>query len=399
MRRRDFLRKTALGFFSSGLITSLIHPRGYLQNQKRKIIFRTLGRTKLKIPIISFGVMNTDSPDLIKKALDMGINHLDTAHVYLRGNSETVIGKVLKERGERDKVYVATKMAFAKDKTNSIFIRTSDRGYPGATEENFFKQLEISLERLKSDYVDILYLHSCETPKMVTDEVLLNALLKAKSQGKTRFIGVSTHRDEANVIRQAVDSKVYDVVLTAYNFLQENRNEVKNAIAYAAEKGVGIIAMKTQGGRRLQEKTEVNHEAALKWVLRDENVCTAIPGMTTFEQLEMNFRVMENLNLSKEEESYLRDAALVRGKIYCQNCRSCIESCPKHTEIPTLMRVYMYAKAYENMIQAQLTLSEISEEYGLKSCRNCHWCQAICAQGIDINQRIRDLTANEALFS
>jgi len=137
----------------------------------------------------------------------------------------------------------------------------------------------------------------------------MNALVKVKKQGKARFIGVSTHRDEPGVIRAAVDAGVYDVVLTAYNFVMERKTETKEAIQYAASKGMGIIAMKTQGGRQLQKQEEVNHQAALKWVLNDENVCTTIPGMTTFDQLEQNLKVMNDLALSKEEKMYIQMAS------------------------------------------------------------------------------------------
>ena len=98
-----------------------------------------MGRTKLEVPVLSFGVMNTDSPDLIKKALEMGLKHLDTANGYLRGNSETAIGRVLKETGMRDKVYVATKIYLARDWEKGVFT-LEDTGFaPAATTGNFNK--------------------------------------------------------------------------------------------------------------------------------------------------------------------------------------------------------------------------------------------------------------------
>ncbi len=221
----------------------------------------------------------------------------------------------------------------------------------------------------------------------------MNALVKAKKQGKARFIGVSTHFSEPDVIRAAVDAGVYDVVLTAYNFAQNNREEVKKAIKYAASKGVGIVGMKTQGGRRLQEQggIEINHEAALKWVLEDENVCTTIPGVTTFDQLDQNFRVMNNLALSGTERSEIQLASSLKGKIYCQNCRSCIPTCPDKVEIPNLMRTFMYAKAYGNYIQAEMTAAELPRKKSLNVCRSCSSCTASCPNGINIGSRVKTL--------
>jgi predicted aldo/keto reductase-like oxidoreductase len=397
MKRREFIGKTAFGLFSAGLAAPSFGKEIVGQEKESKIIYRTLGRTNLRIPIVSFGVMNSDSPDLIKRALDRGITHLDTAHGYLRGNSERVIGEVLERNGNRDKVCVATKMRFARDNEKRVFILKGSAREPGATEENLFEQLETSLQRLRTDYVDILYLHSCYSPRMATYEPLMNALVKAKKQGKARFIGTTTHADMANVIRATVDAEVYDVVLTAYNYVQEDKEEVKKAIQYAADKGVGVVAMKTQGGRRLQESSnvEINHQAALKWVLNDENVSTTIPGMTTFEQLDLNMGVMNDLALTGEEQRDLDVAVSMRGTLYCQNCRSCVSTCPSGVEIPKLMRSFMYVKGYGNYVQARTTIAELPENQGLNVCRECSDCAASCRRDINIGSRIKSLIAED----
>ncbi len=399
MKRREFIGKAALGFFSAGLTTPFLKKGIDSQEKESKVIYRTLGRTNLRIPIVSFGVMNSDSPDLIKRALDRGINHLDTAHGYLRGNSERVIGEVLERGGNRDKVYVATKMRFARDNQKAVFLPRGSAREPGATEENLFEQLETSLKRLRTDYVDILYLHSCYSPQMATYEPLMNALVKVKKQGKARFIGTSTHTDMVNVIKATVDAEVYDVVLTAYNYVQEEKEAVRKAIRYAAEKGVGVVAMKTQGGRRLQQDpdVEINHQAALKWVLNDENVCTTIPGMTTFEQLDLNMGVMNDLSLTGEEQKDLQVAASMRGTLYCQNCRSCVPTCPQGIEVPKLMRAYMYAKGYGNYVQAGTTIAELPEMQGLDVCRECSQCTASCLRDINVGSRVKSLIA-EGLY-
>lgn len=397
MKRREFIGKAALGLVSAGLSAPLVKKVVAGQEQQPKIIYRTLGRTNLRIPIVSFGVMNSDSPDLINRALDMGINHLDTAHVYLRGNSERVIGEVLERRGDRDKVYVTTKMRLARDREKNVFSLKGSEREPGATEENLINQLETSLERLRTDYVDILYLHSCYSPEMVTYEPLMNALVKVKKQGKARFIGTSTHANVANVIRATADAEVYDVVLAAYNYILEEKEDIRSAIQYAAGKGLGVVAMKTQGGRRLQQDpdTEINNQAALKWVLNDENVCTTIPGMTTFDQLDMNMGVMNDLTLTGQEQSDLQAAASMRGTLFCQNCRTCVPTCPNNVAIPNLMRAYMYAAGYGNFVQARMTIAELPEKMGLNVCRECSSCQASCRRGIDIGSRIDSLIAED----
>ena len=392
MNRRDFLSKTSMGLALSGVgFTKFGADED--KKGKPKIISRKLGRSKLRLPVVSMGVMNAENPHLVKKALEMGIKHYDTANAYQRGNNEKMLGEVLIETGLRKDVVVATKMRFSRDREKLVFKNEGDERQPGASEENLMKQLETSLRRLQTDYVDILYLHSCYSPAMAVHESLMNRLIKAKKAGKTRFIGISTHSDEPNVIRAAVDTGIYDVVLTAYNYLQDHKGEVKSAIQYAAEKGVGVVAMKTQGGRRLNQSgsIEVNHTAALKWVIQDKNVCTTITGMTTFDQLDMDFSVMNNLTLSDEEKRDLELTSLLPGILYCQQCRQCIPSCPADVEIPVLMRSYMYYKGYENVTKAKETMAELPDELGLHACRSCSNCEAKCLKNINIGERIRSL--------
>jgi predicted aldo/keto reductase-like oxidoreductase len=398
--RRWFIGGAATGVVSAGLELSgcsrAVSQEAEAAEQEMpapEISYRVLGRTGLKIPLISFGVMNSDNPDLLRRAFDLGLNHLDTAHGYLRGKSEQVIGEVVEQRGNRDSVYIATKMYFARDRERHVFMNEASARAPAPTEENLFKLLETSLQRLRTDYVDILYLHSCYSPAMATFEPLMKALVKAKEQGKARFIGVSTHRDEPNVIRATVDAGVYDVVLTSYNYLQDHKDAVGDAIAYAAGKGVGVVAMKTQGGKRLNQKegVEINHQAALKWVFANPHVCTAIPGMTTFEQMDSNFSVMSDLELGEAEERELKLASLLPGTYFCQSCRECVPTCPERVEIPSLMRAYMYAEAYGNTIQAEETIGSLPDERGLRVCADCTSCQARCSRDLPIADRVREL--------
>ena len=124
---------------------------------------------------------------------------------------------------------------------------------------------------------------------------------RRRRKGYTRFLGVSTHKNEPDVIDAAVDCGVYDVVLTAVNFKQDHYPSVKAAIARAAKAGVGIVGMKTMAGGFLdKEKTKpINCKAALKFVLQDPNVTTTIPGITSFDQLDENASVNQDLAIDR----------------------------------------------------------------------------------------------------
>ena len=392
MKRREFLRNGSIAALTAGLALPLARSVAQDKNEKPKLVCRTLGRTQLRVPVVSFGVMNSDSPDLLKKALQMGINHFDTAFVYLRGNSEKSLGNVIKEAGMRGKVSIATKVWLAHNDDKGTFSPTTIGRQPGATKENFFWQLDASLERLGTNYVDILYVHSCDTAQMVSDETMMNAALEAKKLGKTRFIGVSCHSKVPEVVRAAVDAKIYDVVEIAFNYLREDKNEIEQAIKYAKKHDIGVVAMKTQGGEREKgDTTPINHQAMLKWVLNHEEVSTAIPGMTTFDQLDLNISVMANLALTEQEKKELHLSAKGSGRLFCQSCRSCVPQCPQRVNIPHLMRAYMYSQNYGNLIQAEITLDELPIQNGLAICRDCGHCSADCRLGIPIGRRVQAL--------
>jgi predicted aldo/keto reductase-like oxidoreductase len=222
-------------------------------------------------------------------------------------------------------------------------------------------------------------------------EPILKALEKAKRAGKIRAIGVSTHRNEPEVIQAAIDSKVYDVVLTAYNYQQQHAAEVKKSIARAAEAGLGIVAMKTIGGVRVMEKPgseSIDVKAALKWVLQDPNVCTIIAGFTTFDQMNMDLSLMKDMALTKTERENLRRATLLSG-LYCQGCGQCVSQCAYQLPIPDLMRSYMYVYGYRNLVAAQDLLFSLNLPSEI--CGDCASCPVKCLNRWNVSDRIRDV--------
>jgi uncharacterized protein len=385
--RRSFIKKSVAGLAGAAVLPSAISNAE--TPKKKKTILRTLGKTGLKVPIVSMGVMNADNPNLVRAALDAGITHLDTAWFYQMGRNEEMVGKVVKER-PRDSVIVATKIWEPRDRTTGLFPKT-------AKVDSFMEKFNTSMKRLQMDYVDILYLHSVSKKESVMFETYLNLMQKLKKEGKIRFIGVSTHRNEPEVIRAAADSGVYDVVLTAYNFQQKHHNEVKSAIDYATKKGLGIVAMKTQAGVYWDSKEKqfpIDMKAALKWALQDENVHTSIPGFTTFDQMYLDLSIMENLGLTDKEKKDLippdKNKMGMTG-LYCQQCDQCLSQCPKGVEIPELMRSFMYAYGYKNLEKAKHTLDLMELKDKHLPCSDCSSCVVNCVKGFDIKSRAMDI--------
>jgi uncharacterized protein len=216
-------------------------------------------------------------------------------------------------------------------------------------------------------------------------------MAKLKKEGKTRWVGVSTHGNEPEVMDAVVDGKFYDVVLTAYNFKQDHQQEMNRALARAAGAGIGIVAMKTMAGGFLDKLhiTRVNTQAALKWVLQNENVHTTIPGVTSFDQLESNLAVMNDLTLNETEKKDLGMSMKLEG-MYCQSCGKCLRQCPQQLPIPDFMRAYMYAYGYRNLALAQELISELKLHAG--DCRDCGNCTVHCAKGFSVAEKITDVS-------
>ena len=384
--RRDFVKSSVAGlgsfFFLSSNEPKMSEPKGSEKRGPRKFVYRVLGRTGIKLPVITMGVMNSDNPNLVRAALDAGLVHLDTAHGYMRGKNEEVIGEVLKDR-PRDSFVLATKVYLPRDEKTGLYKDT-------ATQEAFSSRLDISLKRLGLDYVDILYHHNVWKRESALYEPILKALEKAKKEGKVRFVGITTHRNEPEVIQAAIDSKFYEVVLTSYNFRQKHYSEVRKTIAKAAGAGLGIVGMKAIGGVALvaSKPEKVDARAALKWVLQDPNVHTIIAGFTTFDQLEMDLSIMEDLSLTKSERSHLQRANLTAG-LYCQGCGQCLNSCLRKLPIPDLMRSYMYVYGYRNLGAAQDLLLSLNLPANL--CQDCSSCPVQCISGFNVSDRIQDV--------
>lgn len=344
---------------------------------------RRLGRTGIEVPVVSMGVMNADNPNLVRAALDGGMVLLDTAHGYQDGRNEEMLGTILPGR-KRDSFVLCTK----------VFLSTLDRKTglfaPDTNGEEIEEKLGISLKRLGLDHVDILYLHSQSRRESVLLDPVLKALEKVKKAGMTRFVGLSTHKNEPEVIRAAVEAKSYDVVLTSYNFRQDHHLEVQKAIGEAATAGLGVVAMKTQAGVfwDKEKANPIDMKAALKWALRDPNVHTSIPGFTTLEQLDADLEVLRDPVLTPEDQLSLVEPRKVAG-LYCQGCEQCLSPCVQHLPIPDLMRSYMYRHAYRNSEAAQALL--LALDLPPSPCTDCRTCPVVCAKGFNVAERIRDV--------
>jgi aryl-alcohol dehydrogenase-like predicted oxidoreductase len=381
MKRRTFLRSGLAGAAGLAVIDKTVlaatSPGG------NDILYRTLGKTGLKIPVVSFGVMRSDNSGLVKAAYDGGIKMFDTAHGYQNGRNEEMLGNFFTDI-PRDSFIIATKIGPA-----GVDRQT---GKPSAetTAADFLSRFEISLSRLKMNYVDILYMHGIDSLDVLRHKEIVDAMLDLKRSGKVRFIGVSTHKNEPVIMKAMAEDGIWDVVLTAYNFKQTYLDEMDIALQAAADAGIGIVAMKTMAGGFLdKERTKpVNTRAALKWALSNPNIHTTIPGITAFEHLTADLEVMTDITLSSAEKEELIAAGTNQG-LYCNACSNCLPGCRNSLPIPEIMRAYMYAYGYGNLPMASELLSQTAVE--ADPCTGCDVCSAECVKGFNLRNKITDI--------
>ena len=396
--RRSFLKNSLMGVAGAGVLAAA--PSALRGGQKPftapkadaktgGFVLRKLGKTGVTLPIVSMGVMNSDNDNLVRATLDAGLVHLDTANGYMRGRNEEMIGKVLQGR-PRDSFFIATKVpGEPRDGRTGLFTAET-------TGEKFLATFEVSLKRLGLEYVDILYIHDVRRREAVLFEPLMKALESVKKSGKARFVGVSSHGNEHEVIRAAIESKLYDVVLSGYNFMKTNLVELDKAIAEANQAGLGIIAMKTlAGGFFDRARTQpVNAKAALKFALSNPGITTAIPGMTAFDHLEMNLQVARDPKMTDQERRDLKLAVAPEDVLFCQQCGACLDQCPRELPIPSLLRSYMYAYGYRNLGAAYDLIA--STGVGTDPCASCPGCAVRCAQGFNVRARVTDIARLQA---
>jgi aryl-alcohol dehydrogenase-like predicted oxidoreductase len=367
MGRRKFIKtisSTLLGIAAP----NILRVRSSLGKNEKvpSLEYRTLGKTGLKVTVVSMGVMNCSNPAVLHRAFDLGINFYDTADCYMNGRNEEMVGQVFK--GRRDKVFIQTK------------VHPHD-------EKRMRASVERSLRRLQTDYIDVLVWHELHSPEEVSDPGLFEFMSKMKKEGKARFTGFSAHSNMASLLREAAKSNFHDVALVSYNFTHSKG--LKEAAALAAKSGIGIVAMKTQAGGYKKERMGglSPHQAALRYVMMDQNVSMAIPGVTTIEQIEECAAVMgtsfskENLKELKQYQSFLQ------GRI-CTMCGGCIGKCPYGVSHGDLLRVVMYHDGYENDSLVRESLQTLMKQ-NIQLCSECLSCSIICRRGLDIKAQIR----------
>nr|MBS0022193.1 aldo/keto reductase [Gammaproteobacteria bacterium] len=391
--RRDFLRLGTGAALSLAAGAQSAPPAASAQPRIRRYV--RLGRTGLEISDISFGSASSSDPALIRYALDRGVNYFDTAESYRFGYAEEAMGAAL--LGIRDKVVLASKT-----KAGAAHTRTQ-----------MMQALEGSLRRLKTDHVDVYFNHAVNDIKRLQNEEWREFTEIAKRQGKIRFRGLSGHGSHLiECLDYAIEHDLVDVVLVAYNFGQDPdfydklrhtfhfvamQPGLPQVLERAKQKDIGVIAMKTLMGARLNDMRPYEGpgvtfaQAAFRWVLASPRVDALLISMTSKDEIAEYVGASGHAEVSQDDLRLLGIYAALHAASYCQHgCNVCEGSCPQDVPIAEVLRTRMYAVDYRNMSLARTDYAQLGG--GANACLACahQRCLTACPKGIPIARFTRD---------
>jgi len=386
MDRRDFIKRTSVALMAT--VTNI--GEGKNNGLAEQMKYRRLGRSNMMISEISLGGSPVPPEAIFRRAIEMGVNYVDTSSSYMNGNSERTIGNILKDYP--NKLYVATKF---------------HAGRSGYDKNALEKEFEGSLKRLNMDCMDILMVHGARTPEILENEDVLNLFEKFKKQGKIKFKGVSCHHNPVEVLTPAIKSGNYDIITIAYNAFSgslvqkdsvyENylqRSGIEEVINLASKHDVGVIAMKTMAGGNRQNLAKFRKkgislpQAKLKWVLENKYVASVLSEMVTFDILEENLAVCRS-PLSPKERMALIDHVVSFSSRYCRMCGQCMEKCPLKIAIPDILRYALYYTDHGKTTLAKKKYQMLPVEFSYNACNHCGRCLKACPNKLSIIQMLQ----------
>jgi len=338
----------------------------------------TLGRTRLEVVRLGCGgipIINVpfdDAVAVVRAALDAGLNYFDNARAY--GNSEEKMGTALE--GRRDEIILATK-SHARDAAGAL------------------EHLETSLKDLRTDRVDIWQLHDVSTvgdyERVMAPGGALEAAKKAQQQGKTRFIGISSHNPEC--LQRAIASAEFDTVLLTYNIATIWTEPL---MAEAQKRDLGVVVMKPLSGgvffnlsqEQEQSLPAITPEETLRFVLTNEDVDVALSGFRRLAEVPANVGVLSDLKpLAPEQKARLLKFGEDLGLVYCRRCTYCLP-CTVGIDIPGVLAILDHAERFSyEWPSHRRRYAEL--EVKPTECTECGECEERCPFDVPIMERLK----------
>ena len=384
--RREFLRIGTTGLLGLAAAGPAVAADAAPQVRRRV----KLGRTGLVIPDIGFGSSRLAGDEaVVRHALARGITYFDTAESYTDGASETTLGRAL--RGRRDEVVLATKTSCEATTTSAALMRA----------------LEGSLRRLQTDRVEIYFNHAVNDVARLRNDEWAAFVERAKRDGKIRFTGVSGHGGRlVECLDAALDQNSVDVVLVAHNFGQDPKfferftkdtdfiavqPDLPRVLRKARAQGVGVVAMKTLRGARLNDMRPYEAggatfaQAALRWVLASGLADALVVTMTANEAVDEYLGASGWTRTARADGALLTQYEARNGRTQGRyGCNACASACPAGAPIADLLRARMYAEDYGDAALARAALAAAGPR--ALACLGCSdaRCLDACPNGLPI---------------
>ena len=378
--------------------------------------FRTLGRTGFKCSDIGFGSSGVTDPALISAILDAGVNYVDCAEGYLRGQVEKTIGEAMVNR-DRKKVFLTTKLGLRKNDTKQTVIERANK----------------CLGRLQSDYIDCLMIHMPSTVAALDNKAYHEAIKDLKAEGKVRFSGLSNHGSQWGDVPEtmekvhlaAAEDGRFDVALFVYNFIQRDMGE--NILKAYKKKNVGATLMKTNPVLNYEErKVEIDkaqeegrdippraralverlkaradqaesfknkyslsnfnevRDAAIKFVLNNPDVNSVCPTILNYSDLEA-YVSLSGSEFDLKAQNTLAAYKANYGELYCRHaCGECEPQCPYGVPVNTIMRYNHYFMGQGREKEAMLEYASLPTNKA-DVCSKCDGhCEKACPYGVRV---------------
>lgn len=358
----DFTRREFLKVAGATTMGSMVAPLDSLVKmsvESESLPGRPFGATGAYVPILAFGGSLHLPLMMLRNAFKRGVTYWDTAHSYMGGNSEQLIGRYL--------------LKYPEDRRR-IFLVTKSHAW---TTKGMTSDLNQSLERMKTDYIDLFFVHGVSSIDELGQDKK-DWAQKAKAGGKIRFFGFSTHSNMESCMLEASKLGWIDGIMMSYNYRLMNTDRMKRAVDECAKAGIGLTAMKTQAGgslrvnteseqklaRRFSEKGYSDAQAKLKAVWENPNIasiCCEMPNMKIL--MENVSAALSPAKLSVQDLNSMYQYAYETRSGYCMGCAHICESAVEgKVPISDIMRHLMYWRSYQDRGRAVKYFNKIPKD-------------------------------------
>jgi predicted aldo/keto reductase-like oxidoreductase len=342
--------------------------------------YRKLGATGLEVSEVAFGAHGVDNVQLMSTALEAGINTFCTSGHYLDGLEEKALGEALTRiGGPREKVVILTGNP----------VQESD------TQNTILADIDDSLRRLGTDYIDVYYHSMAKDPNLVRLGTFFEAIQRAKQTGKVRFLGVSGHHGNMlECLEIAMESGQYEVFFTKYDFV--SYPEQDDVLRRATQKGIGTLVFKTNAGNRQNEIKDLEagglsyRQATIRWALTNPDVASVAVTLANFDQIRECVGAVGK-SLDGAEVAMLRRYAEEMFDKYCRFCATCETTCAQNVAIADIMRYDMYFCYYGREKEAMSLYRDLPS---VRTAETCDRCSGHCDVACPFGRQVRDNLVN-----